>query len=159
MKIQNNPTSKTFLYMCMTPCLNSSKYLFRPLISYLYFFLPHPDKFEVVRYLFEGQCREFCPEGFFHSKHRCEPCATECTICTAADHCLHCSSGYEIRNGRCVPLKCSPGKKWEKDPSMLGDTTVTIIALWPWMRWTLSSNSKTMQLCYWIKQELVIMSV
>ncbi|KAG7223418.1 hypothetical protein INR49_015521 [Caranx melampygus] len=68
------------------------------------------DKFDVVRYLFKGQCREVCPEGFFHSRHQCEPCAAQCTTCTAADHCLHCNSGYEIRNGRCVPLKCSPGQ-------------------------------------------------
>uniref|UniRef100_A0A4W6GBR1 Proprotein convertase subtilisin/kexin type 5b n=1 Tax=Lates calcarifer TaxID=8187 RepID=A0A4W6GBR1_LATCA len=70
------------------------------------------DKFEVARYLFQGQCRDVCPEGFFHSaRNRCEPCPEECLICMAADHCLHCSPGHKLRNGHCVPLVCSAGER------------------------------------------------
>uniref|UniRef100_A0A8D3C3B0 Proprotein convertase subtilisin/kexin type 5b n=1 Tax=Scophthalmus maximus TaxID=52904 RepID=A0A8D3C3B0_SCOMX len=70
------------------------------------------DKFGEARYFFQGQCRDVCPEGFFHSaRSRCEPCPADCIICTAADHCLHCSQGHTPRNGRCVPLECSAGER------------------------------------------------
>ncbi|KAM9360686.1 proprotein convertase subtilisin/kexin type 5-like [Symphorus nematophorus] len=69
------------------------------------------DKFGVARYLFHHQCRDVCPEGFFHSaRRRCEPCAAECIICTAEEHCLHCSPGHKLRNAHCVPLECSAGE-------------------------------------------------
>ncbi|KAM8760711.1 proprotein convertase subtilisin/kexin type 5-like [Acanthopagrus schlegelii] len=68
------------------------------------------DKFGVARYLFQNQCRDACPEGFFHSsRSRCEPCPADCIICTA-DHCLHCGPGHKLRNGQCVPLECRPGE-------------------------------------------------
>uniref|UniRef100_A0A8C4EH67 Proprotein convertase subtilisin/kexin type 5b n=1 Tax=Dicentrarchus labrax TaxID=13489 RepID=A0A8C4EH67_DICLA len=70
------------------------------------------DRFGVARYFFQGQCRDVCPEGYFHSARKlCESCPTDCIICTAADHCLHCSSGHRLRNGRCVPLECSAGER------------------------------------------------
>ncbi|KAM3849768.1 proprotein convertase subtilisin/kexin type 5-like, partial [Diretmus argenteus] len=69
------------------------------------------DKFGVDRYLFRGQCRDACPEGFFHSWRReCEPCPANCTICTVADRCLHCSPAHNLRDGRCVPLECGVGE-------------------------------------------------
>uniref|UniRef100_A0A8D3DY87 Proprotein convertase subtilisin/kexin type 5b n=1 Tax=Scophthalmus maximus TaxID=52904 RepID=A0A8D3DY87_SCOMX len=74
------------------------------------------DKFGEARYFFQGQCRDVCPEGFFHSaRSRCEPCPADCIICTAADHCLHCSQGHTPRNGRCVPLECSAGEVADAD--------------------------------------------
>uniref|UniRef100_A0AAQ6AG67 P/Homo B domain-containing protein n=1 Tax=Amphiprion ocellaris TaxID=80972 RepID=A0AAQ6AG67_AMPOC len=73
-------------------------------------FLLYPDKFGDSRYLFKGQCLDVCPEGFFGSaRKRCEPCAAECFICSAANLCLHCSPGYNLKNGLCIPLKCSAG--------------------------------------------------
>ncbi|KAA8592193.1 hypothetical protein FQN60_017648 [Etheostoma spectabile] len=69
------------------------------------------DKFGVARYLFQSQCRDVCPEGFFHSSRRlCEPCPADCIICSSADHCLHCSPGHKLRNGQCVALECSSGE-------------------------------------------------
>ncbi|KAK9523367.1 hypothetical protein VZT92_019778 [Zoarces viviparus] len=69
------------------------------------------DKFEVARYLFQSQCRDVCPEGFFHSsRRRCEPCPADCIVCSSADHCLHCSTGHKLRSGQCVPLECSAGE-------------------------------------------------
>ncbi|XP_076586661.1 proprotein convertase subtilisin/kexin type 5-like, partial [Chaetodon auriga] len=69
------------------------------------------DKLGVARYLFHGQCRDVCPEGFFHSaRKQCEPCPADCLICTAADHCLHCSPGHRLRNNQCVPLECTAGE-------------------------------------------------
>uniref|UniRef100_A0A3Q3MWA6 Proprotein convertase subtilisin/kexin type 5b n=1 Tax=Mastacembelus armatus TaxID=205130 RepID=A0A3Q3MWA6_9TELE len=69
------------------------------------------DRFGVSRYLYQGQCRDVCPEGFFHSaRRRCDPCPAHCIICTAADRCLHCSPGHKLRNGQCVPLECSAGE-------------------------------------------------
>uniref|UniRef100_A0A7N6B092 P/Homo B domain-containing protein n=1 Tax=Anabas testudineus TaxID=64144 RepID=A0A7N6B092_ANATE len=70
------------------------------------------DRFGMARYLFQGQCRHVCPEGFFHSaRSRCEPCPADCIMCTAADRCLHCSPGHKLRNGQCVPLECSAGER------------------------------------------------
>uniref|UniRef100_A0A673CQX7 P/Homo B domain-containing protein n=1 Tax=Sphaeramia orbicularis TaxID=375764 RepID=A0A673CQX7_9TELE len=70
------------------------------------------DMLGVSRYLFEGQCREACPEGFFHSAwKRCEPCPADCLVCTAVFHCLRCSAGHMLRKGQCVPLECSTGEE------------------------------------------------
>lgn len=78
-------------------------------------FLPHSDKFGDPRYLFQGQCRDVCPEGFFHSKRKlCEPCSENCAICVAADRCLHCGPGHKLRNGQCIPLECSTGERKQK---------------------------------------------
>ncbi|KAG7490700.1 proprotein convertase subtilisin/kexin type 5 isoform X1 [Solea senegalensis] len=74
------------------------------------------DKFGVARYFFQGQCRDVCPEGFFHStRSRCEPCPAECIICTAENQCVHCSPGHKPRNGQCVPLECSEGEVAEDE--------------------------------------------
>uniref|UniRef100_A0A671VLW9 Proprotein convertase subtilisin/kexin type 5b n=1 Tax=Sparus aurata TaxID=8175 RepID=A0A671VLW9_SPAAU len=69
------------------------------------------DKFGDARYLYQSQCRDACPEGFFHSaRRRCEPCPDDCIICTA-DHCLRCSPKHRLRNGQCVLLECSTGER------------------------------------------------
>uniref|UniRef100_A0A8C6Q3I3 Proprotein convertase subtilisin/kexin type 5b n=1 Tax=Nothobranchius furzeri TaxID=105023 RepID=A0A8C6Q3I3_NOTFU len=69
------------------------------------------DKFGVSRYLYQTQCREVCPEGFFHSERKqCEPCPNECVMCAAADHCLRCAAAHKLRNGHCFPLECSEGE-------------------------------------------------
>lgn len=69
------------------------------------------DKFGVARYLFQGQCRDVCPEGFFHSARKlCEPCPADCGACVAADRCLSCSPGHKLRDNQCVPLVCSEGE-------------------------------------------------
>ncbi|KAM3611892.1 uncharacterized protein V6R79_025475 [Siganus canaliculatus] len=66
------------------------------------------DKFGVARYLYQGQCRDTCPEAFYHSAwRRCESCPQDCLVCSASNHCLHCSPGHMLRNGKCVPLQCS----------------------------------------------------
>uniref|UniRef100_A0A674NA07 Proprotein convertase subtilisin/kexin type 5b n=1 Tax=Takifugu rubripes TaxID=31033 RepID=A0A674NA07_TAKRU len=69
------------------------------------------DKFGVARYLFQGQCRDVCPEGFFHSAGKsCDPCPADCGACAAADRCLSCSPGHKLRDNQCVPLVCRPPK-------------------------------------------------
>uniref|UniRef100_A0A3P9MI74 Proprotein convertase subtilisin/kexin type 5b n=1 Tax=Oryzias latipes TaxID=8090 RepID=A0A3P9MI74_ORYLA len=69
------------------------------------------DRFGVTRYLFQNQCREVCPEGFYQSaRMRCDPCPADCTVCAAADHCLQCSPGHMLRHDHCVPLECSTGE-------------------------------------------------
>uniref|UniRef100_A0A3Q2FDF8 Proprotein convertase subtilisin/kexin type 5b n=1 Tax=Cyprinodon variegatus TaxID=28743 RepID=A0A3Q2FDF8_CYPVA len=66
------------------------------------------DKFGVPRYLFQSQCREACPEGFFHSaRMSCEPCPAECIVCAASDRCVQCSMGYTLKYGHCVKLECT----------------------------------------------------
>ncbi|KAM9823350.1 proprotein convertase subtilisin/kexin type 5-like [Syngnathus typhle] len=69
------------------------------------------DMFDVSRYLFEKKCRDVCPEGFFHSERkRCEPCASDCLVCTSASRCLGCSPGHKLKQGQCFPLECSTGE-------------------------------------------------
>ena len=76
------------------------------------FHFPRSDKFGVARYLFQGRCRDVCPEGFFHSaRKRCEPCPAYCLVCVAADRCLSCSPGHKLRDRRCSPLVCSTGER------------------------------------------------
>ncbi|RXN20211.1 pro convertase subtilisin kexin type 5 isoform X1 [Labeo rohita] len=65
------------------------------------------DRFGVERYLFEGECRESCPEGYSHSsKGTCDPCPLNCTVCTSTGHCLHCTPFYYPKDGTCSKLKC-----------------------------------------------------
>ncbi|XP_027889018.1 proprotein convertase subtilisin/kexin type 5b isoform X3 [Xiphophorus couchianus] len=74
------------------------------------------DRLGEPRYLFQNQCREACPEGFFHSAMMCcEPCPAECVVCTAADRCVQCSSRYRLRNGHCVQLECSTDEASDDD--------------------------------------------
>lgn len=106
----------------MTPSLSMSAYLFCaseffslttfPVhMSFPFFFL-HLDKFGSARFLYQSQCRDVCPEAFFHSsRKRCEPCPADCIICSSAYHCLHCSPGHQLRSGQCLPLECSAGKR------------------------------------------------
>uniref|UniRef100_A0A8C6TYA3 Proprotein convertase subtilisin/kexin type 5b n=1 Tax=Neogobius melanostomus TaxID=47308 RepID=A0A8C6TYA3_9GOBI len=69
------------------------------------------DVHGVARYLFEGECRQSCPEGHFHSAwSRCEPCPDDCLTCSSALHCVHCGPRYRLRAGQCVPLQCSDGE-------------------------------------------------
>ncbi|KAI2661407.1 Proprotein convertase subtilisin/kexin type 5 [Labeo rohita] len=64
------------------------------------------DRFGVERYLFEGECRESCPEGYSHSsKGTCDPCPLNCTVCTSTGHCLHCTPFYYPKDGTCSKLK------------------------------------------------------
>lgn len=117
------------LCTCMTLCLSMSELFFfesalllllhlsyfslRTFLAQIFFLvLLHPDRFGMARYLFQGQCRHVCPEGFFHSaRRRCEPCPANCIVCTVADRCLHCSPGHKLRNGQCVTLECSSGER------------------------------------------------
>ncbi|CDQ96658.1 unnamed protein product [Oncorhynchus mykiss] len=69
------------------------------------------DKFQTDRYHYRGECRDVCPEGFFHSwRKRCEVCSVNCTVCTDFDRCLHCSPSHYLRDGLCVPLECGEGE-------------------------------------------------
>lgn len=111
-KSQDKATRLFHVYQSVTAnWFRSSEFLSLRILP-LFFLLLHLDKFGEARYFFQGQCRDVCPEGFFHSaRSRCEPCPADCIICTAADHCLHCSQGHTPRNGRCVPLECSAGER------------------------------------------------
>lgn len=89
------------------------------------YFLPHSDRFGVPRYLFQSQCRDVCPEGFFSSKRKlCEPCSENCAICGAADHCFHCGPGHKLRNGQCIPLECSAGERKQKRKTLFANPPV-----------------------------------
>uniref|UniRef100_A0A8C8JQA3 P/Homo B domain-containing protein n=1 Tax=Oncorhynchus tshawytscha TaxID=74940 RepID=A0A8C8JQA3_ONCTS len=70
------------------------------------------DKGTIIdRYHYRGECRDVCPEGFFHSwRKRCEVCSVNCTVCTDVDRCLHCSPSHYLRDGLCVPLECGEGE-------------------------------------------------
>lgn len=93
----------------MTASLGREKY--RLLTLFLFCFCFHTDKFGVERYLFEGECRESCPGGYFHSpKGTCDPCPPNCTVCTSTGHCLHCTSSYYPKDGMCARLLCGVGQ-------------------------------------------------
>uniref|UniRef100_A0A673M7X5 Proprotein convertase subtilisin/kexin type 5-like n=1 Tax=Sinocyclocheilus rhinocerous TaxID=307959 RepID=A0A673M7X5_9TELE len=66
---------------------------------------------DLERYLFEGECRETCPEGYSHSsKGTCDPCPPNCTVCTSTGHCLHCTPSYFPKDGMCAKLECGLGQ-------------------------------------------------
>ncbi|KAF5907317.1 proprotein convertase subtilisin/kexin type 5-like, partial [Clarias magur] len=69
------------------------------------------DNFEVERYLIGSECVESCPQSHYHSeKSTCEPCAANCSICTSATHCVHCTSSFYSKDGVCIKLECEGGK-------------------------------------------------
>lgn len=83
-----------------------------PILIYFSFFLLHLDMFGEARFLFQGECRSMCPEGFFNSaRNLCEPCRADCIICGAAAYCLRCSPGHKLRNGQCILLECNAGER------------------------------------------------
>ncbi|XP_073723703.1 proprotein convertase subtilisin/kexin type 5b isoform X1 [Misgurnus anguillicaudatus] len=68
------------------------------------------DRYGVERYLFEGECRDSCPEGYYHSSSgTCDPCPPNCTVCISTDHCLYCAPSYYPTDGKCVKLQCGEG--------------------------------------------------
>ncbi|XP_030622390.1 proprotein convertase subtilisin/kexin type 5b [Chanos chanos] len=74
------------------------------------------DKFGVERYLFNGQCRETCPEGHFHSGRRtCDPCPENCLVCDSSVRCIHCNASYYPKDGKCLKLECGIGEVADPD--------------------------------------------
>lgn len=93
----------------MTASHSRDKY--RLLTFFLFCFCFHPDKFGVERYLFEEECRVSCPRGYFHSlKGTCDPCPSNCTVCTSTGHCLYCTPSYYPKDGMCAKLECGVGQ-------------------------------------------------
>lgn len=128
---------------CWAALLDTSAYPFCTSQHFLVFL--HLDRFEVTRYLFKSQCRDVCPEGFFHSsRRRCEPCAENCLMCSSEDHCLHCSQGHKLRNAQCVPMECSTGERcWQ---SLVRYKTLSYNLSWR-QAWLLMSPSHSPPLC------------
>ncbi|XP_048065150.1 proprotein convertase subtilisin/kexin type 5b isoform X2 [Megalobrama amblycephala] len=74
------------------------------------------DKFGVERYLFEEECLVSCPGGCFHSlKGTCDPCPSNCTVCTSTGHCLYCAPSYYPKDGMCAKLECGVGEVADLD--------------------------------------------
>ncbi|XP_066567230.1 proprotein convertase subtilisin/kexin type 5b isoform X2 [Amia ocellicauda] len=74
------------------------------------------DKFQNDRYLFKGQCKETCPEGYYHSAEKtCNPCPHKCKVCTSTNRCLKCDSGFYQDNGLCAKLECGVGEVEDLD--------------------------------------------
>ncbi|KAJ8413952.1 hypothetical protein AAFF_G00065500 [Aldrovandia affinis] len=74
------------------------------------------DKFKVDRYLFQGQCRDACPEAHYHSREKtCAPCGENCNLCTSGHTCLRCAASYYPKDGVCVRLDCGEGEVEDPD--------------------------------------------
>ncbi|MGH0154134.1 UNVERIFIED_CONTAM: hypothetical protein FKN15_026176, partial [Acipenser sinensis] len=69
------------------------------------------DKFGNNRYLFQGECKEVCPQGYYPSAEQiCQQCPDNCEACERANECLKCSSGYYPSDGECIKLNCEEGE-------------------------------------------------
>ncbi|RXM36986.1 Proprotein convertase subtilisin/kexin type 5 [Acipenser ruthenus] len=69
------------------------------------------DKFGNNRYLFQGECEEACPQGYYPSAEQiCQQCPDNCEACERANECLKCSSGYYPSDGECIKLNCEEGE-------------------------------------------------
>ncbi|KAM3849392.1 proprotein convertase subtilisin/kexin type 5 [Diretmus argenteus] len=74
------------------------------------------DKFEVERYLYEGQCVDACPEAFYHTTEQsCASCSDQCRLCTSSAHCLKCNASYYLSEGVCAKLECGEGEVEDPD--------------------------------------------
>lgn len=62
-------------------------------------------------FLWNGECRSDCPEGFYldstHADH-CLPCPSGCKDCLSEDKCVECLSGSFMIGDSCV-LQCPAG--------------------------------------------------
>ncbi|XP_058866401.1 proprotein convertase subtilisin/kexin type 5-like [Acipenser ruthenus] len=69
------------------------------------------DKFGNNRYLFQGECKEACPQGYYPSAEKiCQQCPDKCEVCERANECLKCSSDYYPSDGKCIKLNCKEGE-------------------------------------------------
>ncbi|XP_075416639.1 proprotein convertase subtilisin/kexin type 5 isoform X2 [Tenrec ecaudatus] len=76
------------------------------------------DNFGQDRVLYQGECREQCPEGHFPSPEQaCLPCPAHCAHCQDTLICLQCSGGYflEPKNHTCQRFKCRQGEVQDPD--------------------------------------------
>ncbi|MBN3318924.1 PCSK5 convertase, partial [Atractosteus spatula] len=74
------------------------------------------DKHRNDRYYFQGECKESCPEHYYHSiEQTCEPCPANCKVCTRADRCLKCDSGFRHIDGKCEKQECGEGEVEDPD--------------------------------------------
>lgn len=60
--------------------------------------------------LYNGKCIEYCPSKTYYDNESktCKPCQSNCVVCSNADMCSICSSGYVLFNNICLP-KCPSG--------------------------------------------------
>ncbi|XP_032873456.1 proprotein convertase subtilisin/kexin type 5 isoform X1 [Amblyraja radiata] len=65
------------------------------------------DKVRIDRYLFKGECREYCPSFYYPaSDHTCKVCSGNCEVCVSNTDCKRCTTGYYLTNEGCQELKC-----------------------------------------------------
>ncbi|XP_056379292.1 proprotein convertase subtilisin/kexin type 5 isoform X1 [Hyla sarda] len=73
------------------------------------------DKFGRTRYLYEGECREGCPETYYIEDNRCVPCPENCQSCKSSKQCDKCLKGFSSVNGVCQKLNCPEGEVEDPD--------------------------------------------
>ncbi|XP_045696264.1 proprotein convertase subtilisin/kexin type 5 isoform X1 [Phyllostomus hastatus] len=76
------------------------------------------DKHGQKRLLYQGECRESCPVGYYPAEGQaCLPCPDNCELCHNAHICTRCMVGYFIAptNHTCQKFECGPGEVQDPD--------------------------------------------
>ncbi|KAM3135886.1 hypothetical protein pb186bvf_012015 [Paramecium bursaria] len=52
--------------------------------------------------LYQSNCIQSCPKGFYIDNNQCASCPSQCILCTAQNSCSSCSIGYYLNNQQCI---------------------------------------------------------
>lgn len=74
------------------------------------------DKNGRMRYLYNGECKEVCPQGYFTFENTCVQCPENCEFCKSQTKCDKCLEKFFPVNGACQELECPEGDV--EDPDM-----------------------------------------
>ncbi|XP_038025774.1 proprotein convertase subtilisin/kexin type 5 isoform X1 [Anas platyrhynchos] len=73
------------------------------------------DRRGMERFLYQGECKESCPPGHYHSKNTCVPCSGHCEVCLDSRRCKKCFRGYYLTQNVCQKHSCRKGEVEDPD--------------------------------------------
>ncbi|KAM4877564.1 proprotein convertase subtilisin/kexin type 5 isoform 1-T1 [Thomomys bottae] len=76
------------------------------------------DKHGREYFLYQGECRESCPVGYYPTKENaCLPCPDNCELCQSPHVCTRCLHGFFLlpTNHTCQKLECGQGEVEDSD--------------------------------------------
>uniref|UniRef100_A0A6I8SHP8 Proprotein convertase subtilisin/kexin type 5 n=1 Tax=Xenopus tropicalis TaxID=8364 RepID=A0A6I8SHP8_XENTR len=74
-----------------------------------------PDKNEITRFLYNGECREGCPQGHYAAESTCIQCPPNCDLCDRDSTCIRCLEGFHLDKGVCQKRACPEGETEDMD--------------------------------------------
>lgn len=76
---------------------------------WFFFYFFHQDKNGRIGYLYNGECKRVCPQGYFTFENTCVQCPENCEFCKSQTKCDKCLESFFPVNGACQELECPEG--------------------------------------------------